>query len=376
MQLRFDCFLPIFAIMSQRNVLVCPLNWGLGHATRCIPLIRILLEQGCTVYIASDGRPLYLLQQEFPQLTCIQLPGYGITYPKGSRMILKMMLQIPRIFRGISKEHEALEQIVKSYCIDVVISDNRWGLWSAQAYTVFITHQIMIKTPAWLRPFESVLYSLNRFFISRFDECWIPDFLGTPNLSGDLSHKRALPDKTYFIGPLSRFYGMEISKELHPFDVLVILSGPEPQRTIFETVLLDHLKFGNHKAVVVRGVTEHQAEKKIGDSIRVINYATAEQLFDLISAAGIVISRPGYSSVMDMAAMGKQAIFVPTPGQTEQEYLSSVLQEQGLFYSMTQEDFDLEKAIKMSSHFRAETLSHSQNILEMHLNSIYQRLGK
>ena len=210
------------------KILVAPLDWGLGHATRCIPIIKYLLEKKCEVVIGADGRPLQLLQKEFSALEFVVMPGYNISYPKDGSMVLKMAIQIPKILTGIKHEHELLKKIIKEKKIDAVISDNRFGLWSGEVPCVFITHQLMVKSPFG----EKIIHQLNKNYISKYSECWVPDHSGENNLSGDLSHKFSLPKNVKFIGALSRFTNEFILQK--KYDLLIILSGPESQRTVFE----------------------------------------------------------------------------------------------------------------------------------------------
>ena len=188
-------------MQKQKRILICPLDWGLGHATRCIPIIRLLLAKNAEIIVAADAGPLALLKQEFPQLTFIQLKGYNIQYPKSGSMKVKMLLSIPKIVNGIKEEHEALDKIIDKHKIDIVISDNRYGCWSKKIKSIFITHQLMIKAPFG----ENVLHKKVLKYIDNYDECWVPDVADSVNLSGDLTHKYTIPKNTFFVGALSRF---------------------------------------------------------------------------------------------------------------------------------------------------------------------------
>src|ERR1019366_5512486 len=183
-------------MLSHKRILICLLNWGLGHATRCIPIIRLLRKKNAEIIIAADGRSLELLKQEFPDLEFIRLQGYDINYPTGDSMILKMFFSIPKIVNGIYKEHQILKKIIKEKKIDIVISDNRFGLWNKKIKSIFITHQLMIKTLF----AEKLLHRINLYFIKKYDECWVPDVECASNLSGDLSHKYSLIKNTFFVG--------------------------------------------------------------------------------------------------------------------------------------------------------------------------------
>ncbi|HET6244767.1 MAG: glycosyl transferase family 28 [Bacteroidetes bacterium] len=323
---------------TAARILICPLDWGLGHATRCVPIIRELLNQGAEVIIASERRPLHFLKQEFPQLQFISFEGYNIRYPSKTGMILKMAIKTPQILWRIYKEHQELKKIIASHAISAVISDNRFGLWSKKIPCVFITHQIKIKSPV----FEKLLYKINCFFIRKYSECWIPDLPGSENLSGDLSHNAILPSNAFFIGPLSRFSPGKENTYEKKYDLMVIISGPEPQRTNFENIVLGQLKDKAIKAAVVRGVTESKEIYQLTDNITVYAHLNTEALKEIILASQLVLCRPGYSTIMDLAVLNKKAAFIPTPGQTEQEYLAKHLTEKGKGVYFNQNKFSLE----------------------------------
>ncbi|HEY6163065.1 MAG TPA: glycosyltransferase [Bacteroidia bacterium] len=326
--------------MRRLKILVSPLDWGLGHATRCIPIIKTLSENGCEVLIGADGRALELLKHEFPSQQFLRMPGYNIRYPAKGSMAIKMAASFPRILKGIRSEHEQLHSIIKEHSIDAVISDNRFGLWNKKIPSVFITHQLMIKSPLG----ENALHHFNKRYINRFSSCWIPDNNGENNLSGDLSHKYPLPAHAEFIGLLSRFNPATYVKE--DLNILVLLSGPEPQRTLLEKKLLQELIRSGDTALVVRGVTEKQERKKLTSRVSIVNYMTADELEKELYAASIVIARPGYSTVMDLATLKKKkVIFIPTPGQTEQEYLAERLSNLKIAYYSPQENLNLESAL-------------------------------
>lgn len=329
------------------KILVCPLDWGLGHATRCIPIIRYLLLKNAEVIIASDGRPYELLKKEFPHLELIRFSGYEVTYPSEGSMAIKMLLSVPKILAGIYKEHQALKELIHNKKIDAVISDNRFGSWNKKVYSIFITHQVMIKAPF----AEKFLYRINRYFINKYNECWIPDIAGENNFSGDLSHKYPVPANAKYIGLLSRMENKSEYKDLK-YDLFIILSGPEPQRTIFEKLIVEQLRNTILKTLVVQGVSEKQERKNISESIEIISHLNSIEMQDAMVASKIILCRSGYSSIMDIAILRKKAIFVPTPGQTEQEYLAGYFMQQGIAYSVSQKDFHLTTAMQESINYK------------------------
>lgn len=338
----------------MKRILVAPLDWGLGHATRCIPIIRYLLEKKCEVIIGADGRPLDLLKKEFSLCEFVKIDGYNISYPKNGSMVLKMASQIPKILSGIKREHEQLKKIIKEKKVDAVISDNRFGLWSEKIPSVFITHQVMVKSPYG----ENLIRKLNKSYISKYSECWVPDIAGENNLSGDLSHKFPLPKNAKYIGILSRLSEADRNEKTQR-DLLVILSGPEPQRTVFEKNIIQQFASFKKRVLIVQGVTEKDERRRISDHVEMVSHLTSDVLQKEITSSEIILCRPGYSSVMDMAVLGKKAIFVPTPGQTEQEYLANYFSENKIAYSVSQKYFDLGIALKESEKYSGFTGKYS-----------------
>ena len=325
-------------------MLVAPLDWGLGHATRCIPIIKELINQNVEVLIGADGRPFDLLKKEFPLLRLIRLPGYSVAYSVDKSIALKIVQQFPQLIYSAVSEHRMLRKIIRQFSLQGVISDSRFGLFARGIPCVYVSHQIGIKMPSRLEWASYPIYLMNKALINQYSECWIPDHGGEDNLSGELSHHYHLPRNAKYLGPLSRFRKISgIGKE---YDVLVLLSGPEPQRSILEGIVLDQLKATHHRTLVVRGVPEKNQRIKLSEFVTVVSPLESEALNVAILSSDIVLSRPGYSTVMDLALLGSRAIFIPTPGQTEQEYLAEIFLKNGAFCIRRQESFDLEEAIK------------------------------
>jgi len=316
---------------------VAPLNWGLGHATRCIPIINALLNCEFEPIIASDGVALKLLQKEFPKLTCIELPSYKITYSKkASHFKLKIIKDSPTILKAIKKEQKKVKQIIEKYAITGIISDNRFGVRSKKIPSVFITHQLNVLSgnTTW---FSS---KLHQKLIAKFDECWVPDFKDKINLSGKLGHLEDSKLTLKYLGPLSRFKRLEGETQ---YDLMVLLSGPEPQRTYLEQLLLEHLKHDSRKVLFVKGKVEEQLTKQILGNTTIYNFMTSFELEKAINSSKLILSRSGYTTIMDLAKLGKKAFFIPTPGQYEQEYLARRLHELKIAPFSSQKDFTLDK---------------------------------
>lgn len=324
--------------------MVAVLDWGLGHATRSIPIIRHLLAQGHQVILASDGRALLLLQKEFPKLICLELPSYNIRY-HSNNMIINMAWQLPRITYAAFAEHLKLRKIVKKYNIEMIISDNRFGCFHPRIKSCFLTHQLNLKIDQALPRFFGNL--ANRFWISRYDECWVPDFENSPNISGTLSHPSPFK-KVKYLGPLTRMKKMDITKK---YKLCIILSGPEPQRTFLEEILTKQAERINGKILIVKGKTE-QKEKSVSNHIETVSFLTSKDLNEAICASEVVVSRSGYSTLMDLSVLGTKAILIPTPGQTEQEYLAQHFHDQGIFMMQNQEEINLETALEKIHEFK------------------------
>jgi len=347
------------------RVLICPLNWGIGHATRCVPVIRALLRTGCEVIIASEGRPLAFLRKEFPELSAVHFPGTPVTYPKSRHFTCFFLLRIPRLIAGIIHDYRQLRIIVRQYDISLVISDNRFGCWHSSIPSVFITHQLRIRLPKTIRLLTGLLQYINYRIIHQYTECWIPDFETHAVLAGELSHPARLPRNSFYIGALSRFSKNDLSATSLPllYNVICILSGPEPQRSILEKILMEQLLRSPLSAAVIRGLTESEEADIIDEHIFLFSHAGTNRLRKLIEQSEVVICRSGYSGIMDLAATGKRAILIPTPGQTEQEYLADYLMRKKIFFAQKQNEFDLLLAIDMVKNYPGMAAENNYSLL-------------
>jgi uncharacterized protein (TIGR00661 family) len=353
--------------MVMKTVLVCPLDWGIGHATRCVPVISKFLENGFNVVIAADGPPLEFLRKEFPSLPFLRIPGTKITYSGNSRFVLKMCLLTPKFLYGIYREHRMLKKLLKEVEVDIILSDNRYGLWNKHKHTILITHQLDIQLTGTIRFLSGVIRKINYFLIRQFDECWIPDFELHQGLAGKLSHPEILPSNAIYIGALSRFSSrMAYDKQAIPVqhDIVVVLSGPEPQRTILEEKILHQLKSTKLKGIVVRGIIDSDQIFSLTENILVYSHLETQQLKADMLGSEVIICRPGYSSIMDIVTIGKRAIFIPTPGQTEQEYLAHYMMDKKIFFAMSQSDFDLLYALGMTINWPGMVMQNDYQILE------------
>ncbi len=328
---------------SAKNILVAPLNWGLGHATRCIPLVNALLQNGFNVILASDGDALTLLKKEFPDLLALELPSYNIEYPKnGADFKWKMIKNTPILFDAVVTEKKVVKKWVKQYRLSGIISDNRLGVLSKKVPSVFMTHQVNVLSGSttWASGW------LHRMVIARFIECWIPDVATDINLSGKLGHMEDPGFDIQYIGPLSRFEKKQVPMI---YDLMVVLSGPEPQRTMLEDILSSELATYEGKVVFVRGVvSEKQEMNQVNDCVT-YNFMTTDQLEQTLNESKVILCRSGYTTIMDLSKLEKKAFFIPTPGQYEQEYLAKKMKKAGLAPYAKQQNFKIANLAEVAS---------------------------
>ncbi|MEE9406946.1 MAG: glycosyltransferase [Polaribacter sp.] len=314
---------------TQSKIIIAPLNWGLGHASRCVPIINALISEKFIPIIASDGKALDFLKKEFPTLETLELPSYHIKYGKNIKW--NLLKQLPTILKAVKKEKQLLEQFIgKNKDVVGVISDNRFGVRSNRVPSVYITHQTTV-----LSGFTTFITSkIHQNSIKKFNECWIPDTEDSL-FSGKLSEFKKHKNQK-FIGVLSRFKKEELEKSIN---ILVLLSGPEPNRTFFEKKLMLAFKKDTRNIVFVLGKVEVHQKKWTEKNLTFYNYVLSEELEKLINASEIVVCRSGYSSIMDLAVLNKKVFFIPTKNQPEQEYLASYFKEKKVAPFCILEDF-------------------------------------
>lgn len=335
-------------INGKPKILIAPLDWGLGHATRCIPIINEMIAHNCEVFVASDKKIFSLLKKEFPSIVFLRLKGYEIRYSHHKIAFPFILLfQLPKILWAIRNENIWVSKMVKEYKIDAIISDNRFGFYCKKVPSIYLTHQLFIETGNSFT--NKIAQKIHTGFIKKYSKCWVPDFKEN-GLAGKLSHPQKIPSNVVYIGPLSRFY--KIPEMEKSYDLLVSISGPEPHRTIFENIIFLQLKNFKGTALVVRGLP---GEKEIlnveNDSIKMVNHLSALEFNNAIEQSELVICRSGYTTIMDLVKLKKSAILVPTPGQKEQEYLAKYLSKKNYFQTVQQEDLSLEKILNDATHF-------------------------
>ncbi len=359
---------------SDPLVIVCPLDWGLGHATRCVPVIYELLDLKAKVIIAADGFGASLLKEEFPDIQCIALRGYRVRFSDKLPLFLNLLFQLPKLIKAIITEHHRIKKIIREYQPDMVISDNRYGLWNKKVYSIFITHQVFPIPPRGFKWLAPLMRLISRYFITRYNECWVPDSASGDNLSGSLSHGNNIPKNIRYTGILSRFQkyakesmttetgsyntdsGIDKTELLkNDFSIVSMVSGPEPQRTNFENLLISELKNHTHPCLLLRGITSSESPlfKKI-NNLYIADHLPGRELYQLLTAGSpgqrLVISRGGYSSLMDLSVTGNKVVSIPTPGQTEQQYLANKGSLSNQLLSFDQQNFTLEDCLKKADN--------------------------
>ena len=360
-------------IFKSPRILVAPLDWGLGHTTRCIPVIYALLSRQAEVWLAGEGPQEVILRSEFPRLPFLQLPGYRIRYGRSGHGFLPALLkQTPAILRSMRREKDWLKRHITLHEFDAVISDNRYGLVDSRIRSILITHQLRIKSPLgdWAEP---LIQKQNYRLINRFSECWVPDEEDDAGFAGDLSHPVKRPEiPVFYTGILSRLKksGLPENKD----HLLIILSGPEPQRSILEKKMMEQLRDYSGSVTLIRGLPESSEVIPSFNRIRIYNHLPSQQLEKEMNDAGVVISRSGYSTIMDIMQVGKKSILIPTPGQTEQEYLGQFLHQNGIALCISQKEFNLVTALQQAAAFSYREKKAENSRLPTLIHSLLSRL--
>jgi uncharacterized protein (TIGR00661 family) len=333
-----------FNALTKKTILVAPLFWGLGHAARCIPIIKALLSHNYNVLLGSDGAALLFLRKEFPSLSFVELPSYNIVYPnKGKYFKWKMFMNLPTIQKAILSEKKIVRELVSEAKVDGIISDNRFGVRSSKIPSVFITHQLNVLTGN-----TSFLSSkIHQKIINKFDQCWVPDIDSKQNLSGKLGRLKKPEGSIKYLGPLSRFQNKNLPIKN---DILALISGPEPQRTFFENKLMEAFELSEKSIVLVQGVIEEVQKKHTVGKICVVNFMLSAELEKTINESEVVVSRSGYTTILDLTILDKKAFFIPTPGQYEQIYLAKRLKGLGIAPSCNQENFHVKQLDEINNY--------------------------
>lgn len=333
---------------KNRRILLAPLDWGLGHATRCIPIVRSLQENGYEIVLAADGAVAALLSKEFPGIEIKPLKGYGIKYSKNASLLGSMLQQLPGILQSIKQEQQWLTSLLKKEHFDLIISDNRPGLYSTHVPSVYITHQLLIHSGKgrWI---NRLLQQLHTRYMRNFNSVWVPDLEGPTNVAGELAHPSKPLIQPVYLGLLSRMHPTTAENK---YDLMILLSGPEPQRSLLEEKLVAQVTQLTKKVLLVRGLP--QTNNKIvpvPSHITVYDHLPATLLQEAICSSQLILCRSGYTTLLDLIRLKKKAVFIPTLGQPEQKYLAIHMQQQKLFPFIAQKDISIEQAVTVAENF-------------------------
>jgi hypothetical protein len=313
-------------IATSEKILIAPLDWGLGHATRLVPIVQQQIDAGHEVHLGLSGDAGHWLGQRFPQLTRHELPSYGIVYLPHLSFVSNMRRQAFAIHAIQDKEHKVLGQLQNNIGFDKIISDNRYGLFHPAAESIIITHQIFPKANALTQWF---LRSYIHQRLRRFDHVWIPDFENEEQaLAGELSHGKLDSAKFSYIGPQSRFTAL--SSAPIKYKQALLLSCPEPLRSAWEKQLIQALALRKEPvAFITKGAQTKPEYQQLHGCIDLFYGQSDASICALLAQSEHVVCNAGYSTLMDMHALNIQPQVFATPGQTEQEYLMGYLAAKG-----------------------------------------------
>ena len=333
------------------KIFITPLEWGNGHATRIVPIIRYIKSFSSEIIIGANRNKTFY-ENVFPDIKIVEVPPFDIIYKK--RTLISVLLFIPKFIKSIKADKNFITKFAKENNIDIIISDNRYGMYYSKSYNIIITHQLNIKLNGFLKIFSPILRSFIKKYLKNFDECWIPDMHDINiNLTGDYSyHEFFKKINIKYVGLLSQFdcYNNDFEENKQDIDLLIMISGPEMHRTIFEKIVISQLMENKKEAIIVRGIKGSNIPKII-DNIIMYDFVYFDQYRDLIKRSKYIICRAGYTSIMDLIILNKKALLVPTPNHPEQEYLVKRLSDLGYFPYMNQDNFDINKAISILKNY-------------------------
>lgn len=337
-------------MIAGKKILVGVLNWGLGHASRSACLIKQLDLLKAEIVIASDGAALEFLRREFPDKDSLRLPNPRVHYDSALGLQWSIFAQLPKLMKVYREERSALDGYLRDHQVDLIISDNRYGLYSTLVPSVLLTHQLNLQS----RLGTAVLAKVMRSLVGHFDQLWVPDEQAVV-LSGVLSSLRGISRPIKYIGVLSHFGLLGSEAKGAQYDkkdrYLAILSGPEPARSKFEKRLVHLAKIQKIPLSLVQG-SHSAALHNQEELIQCIPLANTQELYTLIQTHKGIVCRSAYSSIMDLSYLGKQALMVPTPGQSEQEYLAKLHHAAKHFYTVLEKEIDLKRDLQRA--FTAE----------------------
>ena len=318
---------------SRQLVLYAVLNWGLGHATRSIPVIKALQKNGFEPVIASDGLALDYLHTTFPQLEKLDLPALNLSYAKDGSQVWAMLGQTGKLLKWNKLESEFVGTHLATNKYVGIISDNRPAFHCSLIPSVYLTHQLHVKAGL----ATAMATRAHRTLYQKFTELWIPDVEGEHSLAGALSHKKGV-NKTHYIGALSDLTLVDMQSE---FDCAVILSGPEPQRSMLENEVIAQLSAQTEQRVMLIRGTRAERPEGLPNYWHVLDIANRQEIQNAFARSRMIIARNGYSTLMDLEVFPKPALLIPTPGQPEQEYLATLSVHQKRYAIQPQSELNI-----------------------------------
>jgi UDP:flavonoid glycosyltransferase YjiC (YdhE family) len=326
--------------LVHARVLFAVGSWGLGHATRDLPLIRGLQDAGHTVTIVGSGASLRLLRSELGErCDFVEFPGMRVPLGRTPfRFYLKYTLLLPLIWWDTIRQHDQFETLLRRRRFDVLISDNRYAAWSRQLPSYLIAHGLRFIAPGRKKLLERGLEWFNAAWFRPYRRILVPDFERN-DLSGDLSHGLHFypRDQVRYIGLLSSVRARNLPVDL---DVFVSISGPEPQRTILERTIARQLPAVPARGLVALGRPGSRARTRV-NGWEIAGYLDRREQEEAMNRCRLAVVRAGYSTIMELAELYRAAVLIPTPGQTEQQYISHYQAEAGHHFSAQQDTFDL-----------------------------------
>jgi len=323
-------------------------SWGLGHATRSLPVIRKLIEEDNEITIISHGRSLQLLKNELGKnLEYIEISDYPMLLSENSRQFMaKSLIYWPIFVSQLRRGWKKLKKNLEHKKYDAIISDARYEIYNRKVPSFFISHQMRIMNPMRIKFLEKGSEIFNLFFFRRYAGVIVPDYKDD-NLSGDLSHNLNKIDekKLHYVGALSDFKKKQTKKDI---DYLISISGPEPQRTMLQEKLLSKVDQLKGNIVITLGKTEGKDKIK-KKNIQTFSFLSKKDREDFLNRSKLVISRSGYSTILDLSVIGTKALMIPTPGQIEQEYLAKYHNSIKTFYCVNQSNINLAKDVELAN---------------------------
>ncbi len=357
---------------AMAKILVSPLSWGLGHATRDIPIINDLIARGHTVGVAATGIALELLSREFPDLDFYDVEDYPSPYTSDGFSVPRVVALLPLMMDHIGREHRIITRIVKRGGYHLVISDNRFGAFSKDVPCLFISHQIRFSAPGNIESVERMMEVFNGRYHRHFERVIVPDNPPGPrSLAGKLGLARRPLTKrrAYYMGILTDVRKQNVPRDI---DYLVSISGPKVTKDALRQAVMEQIGGLSGKKIILLADPGADFEEKLDNDTLIKSHAARTEMADLMNRAKFVITRSGYTTVMELAELGKKEIlFVPTPGQTEQEYLSAYYEDMGWIHSASQHNLDL---IADVAHARKMKGFPPMNVSDDNIRMLYDRV--